>query len=36
MSDITDNQLIELKNKLKNIVTSGQYDDDITKGLYNL
>ncbi len=34
--DINDNELIILKNKLKNIATSGNYDNDITKGLYNL
>ena len=31
-----DDQLIILKNKLKDIATSGQYDDDIRKGLNNL
>ena len=35
-NDITDNQLIILKNKLKDIATSGTYDNDITKGLYNI
>ena len=33
INDMLDNQLIILKNKLKDIVTSGQYDDDITKGI---
>ena len=33
INDMFDNQLIILKNKLKDIVTSGQYDDDITKGI---
>ena len=32
-SDIYDNQLIKLKNKLKYIATSGKYNDDITKGI---
>ena len=36
ISDITDNELIILKNKLANIATSGNYDNDITKGLYNI
>ena len=36
MYDINDNELITLKNKLRNIATSGNYDNDITKGLYNL
>ena len=36
MSDITDNQLTIFKNKLKDIATSGNYDNDITKGLYNI
>ena len=36
ISDITDNELIILKNKLTNIATSGNYDNDITKGLYNI
>jgi Dullard-like phosphatase family protein len=35
-NDITDNQLIILKNKLKDIATSGTYDNDITKCLYNI
>ena len=35
-NDLLDNQLIILKNKLKDIATSGQYDDDIRKGLSNL
>ncbi len=35
-NDIFDNQLILLKDKLKDIVTSGKYDDDITKGICNL
>ena len=35
-SDITDTELIMLKNKLKNIATSGNYDNDITKGIYNI
>ena len=32
-SDIEDVELIKLKDKLKEIVTSGNYDEDITKGL---
>ena len=36
LSDINDNQLIILKNKLKDIATSGNYDNDITKGLCNI
>ena len=32
-SDIDDNELIKLKNKLNDIISSGQYDEDITKGL---
>ena len=32
-SDIDDGELIKLKDKLKEIVTSGNYDEDITKGL---
>ena len=32
-NDINDNQLILLKNRLKDIITSGKYDDDITKGI---
>ena len=32
-SDIDDNELIKMKDKLKYIVTSGEYDEDITKGL---
>ena len=35
-SDIEDDELIKLKNKLKEIVESGKYDDDITKGLIGL
>jgi len=35
-NDLLDDQLIILKNKLKDIATSGQYDDDIRKGLNNL
>ena len=35
-SDITDTELIMLKNKLKNIAISGNYDNDITKGIYNI
>ena len=35
-SDIEDNELIKLKDKLKDIVTCGVYDDDITKGLIGL
>ena len=35
-NDLLDNQLIILKDKLKDIATSGQYDDDIRKGLSNL
>ena len=35
-NDILDNQLILLKDKLKDIATSGKYDDDITKGILNL
>ena len=35
-NDLLDNQLIILKNKLKDIATSGQYDNDIRKGLSNL
>ena len=36
ISDINDNQLIILKNKLKDIATSGNYENDITNGLYNM
>ena len=36
INDMFDNQLIILKNKLKDIVISGKYDDDITKGIYNI
>ena len=32
-SDIYDDELIKLKNKLKYIATSGKYNDDITKGI---
>ena len=35
-SDIEDSELIKLKDKLKDIVISGKYDDDITKGLIGL
>jgi len=35
-NDLLDNQLIILKDKLKDIATSGQYDDDIRKGLSSL
>ena len=35
-SDIEDNELIKLKDKLKEIATCGVYDDDITKGLIGL
>ena len=35
-SDIMDNQLILLKNKLKDIVISGKFDDDITKCICEL
>jgi len=33
ISDIFDDKLIKLKNKLVYIATSGKYDDDITQGL---
>ena len=33
ISDIFDDRLIKLKNKLVYIATSGKYDDDITQGL---
>ena len=35
-SDIDDDELIKLKNKLKDIATCGQYDEDITKGIMTL
>ena len=35
-SDVEDNELIILKDKLKDIISSGQYDEDITKGLANI
>ena len=35
-SDIEDNELIKLKDKLTEIVTSEKYDEDITKGLVGL
>ena len=36
MSDINDNQLIILKNKLKDIAISGNFDNDITKAICNI
>ena len=35
-SDIDDDELNKLKNKLKDIATSGKYDEDITKGIIGL
>ena len=35
-SDIDDTELIKMKDKLKDIVSSGEYDEDITKGLIGL
>ena len=34
--DVDDNELIKLKDKLKEIALSGKYDDDITKGLVGI
>ena len=36
INDLNDNELVNLKNKLKNIAISGKYDNDITKAIPNI